>query len=278
MLIILEKINLSNSCKEIHTKYFSYLFNEVKIFLMNKFITTAFFLLFFSLTTQAQDRSWNASVGAGVLIKKNMRAGNTYEDMDKNILFKPIPMIQASWDRFSIGAQGISIRALGNPMMNISAFIKRDGDRYHGLGMIPRKDSVFVGSTAKFFNYGFSFSKDINGRSKGSIATANYSKFFPVTGSFLLRSSLSLDWLDDKYAEYYYGVRYNEVTIKRAEYHLNNYFLPGLSVMPIYKLTERSTITTILSIKLPAKAVRHSPTMKGSWIDAAGILAYSYNL
>lgn len=242
-------------------------------------ILLTFLFLFFSFTSLAQDeRSWSASVGAGVVLKKNMRSGNTYEGMDKKIFIKPIPMIQASWGVVSLGVQGISIRAVGNPMMNISAFIKRDGDRYHGQGMIPRKDSVFVGATAKFFNYGFSYSHDINGRSKGSIATANYSKFFPITGAFILRSSLSLDWLDDKYAEYYYGVRFHEVTSTRREYHLNNYFLPGLSVMPIYKLTERSSITTILSMKLLPKKVSESPTMKGKRVDMAGILAYSYNL
>ncbi len=236
-------------------------------------------LLVFSFTTLAQEeRSWSASIGAGVVIKKNMRTGNTYEDMDKKIFIKPIPMVQASWGRVSLGVQGISVRAVGNPMMNVSAFIKRDGDRYHGLGMIPRKDSVFVGATAKFFNYGFSYSHDINGRSKGSIATANYSKFFPITESLLLRSSLSLDWLDDKYAEYYYGVRSHEVTATRREYHINNYFLPGVSAMPIYKLTERSSITSVFSMKLLPKKVSQSPTMTGKRIDAAGILAYSYSL
>lgn len=243
----------------------------------NTLLTFSF--LVFSFTTLAQDqRSWSASVGAGVIFKKNMRSGNTYEDMDKKLLIKPIPTVQASWGRFSLGVQGISFRAIGNPMMNVSAFIKRDGDRYHGLGMIPRKDSVFVGATAKFFNYGFSYSHDINGRSKGSIATANYSKFFPISETFLLRGSLSLDWLDDKYAEYYYGVRSHEVTAQRREYHLNNYFLPGVSVMPIYKLTERSSITTVFSMKLLPKKVSQSPTMTGKRIDAAGILAYSYNL
>lgn len=247
------------------------------IYIMTKNILLVFSLSLLSLNAFSQDqRAWNASLGAGLAFKKNQRVGNTYEDMDKRYFVKPFPMVQASYGRFSLGVQGISILAYGDQMRNVSAFIKRDGDRYHGLGMRPRKDSVFVGATAKFFNYGFSLSHDINGRSKGYIATANYAKFFPISETLVLRAALSLDWLDDKYAEYYYGVRSYEATASRREYHLNNYLLPGVSVMPIIKLTERSSIVTVLSTKLLPKSVSDSPTMNGSRIDYGGITSYSY--
>lgn len=238
-----------------------------------------FALLLISFRAIAEDeRTWNATIGAGLAFRKNQRLGNTYEDMDKKYFIKPFPAIQASYGRFSLGVQGISILAAGNQMMNVSAFIKRDGDRYHGLGMTPRKDSVFVGATAKFFNYGFSLSHDINGRSKGYIATVNYAKFFPISETLVLRASLSLDWLDDKYAEYYYGVRSHEMTTSRREYHLNNYFLPGASLMPIIKLSERSSIVTVISSKRLPKEVSQSPTMKGSRVEFGGIVSYSYKL
>lgn len=246
---------------------------------MTKNILLPFALLLISFTAIAEDqRAWNASVGFGVAFRKNMRAGNTYEDTDKKYLVKPFPYIQGSYGRVSLGVQGISILAVGNHMMNVSAFVKRDGDRYHGLGMIPRKDSVFVGATGAYNNYGFSFSHDINGRSKGYIATANYAKFFPISETLILRGSLSLDWLDDKYAEYYYGVRSHEVTSARREYHLNNYFLPGMSLMPIIKLSERSSIVTVISSKILPKEVSQSPTLIGSRIEFGGIVSYSYKL
>lgn len=237
----------------------------------------SFLLISFNAFSE-DERAWNASVGAGLVFKKNQRQGNTYEDMDKKYFVKPIPVVQASYGRFSLGIQGISVLAYGNRMTNVSAFVKRDGDRYHGLGMIPRKDSVFVGATAKFFNYGFSLSHDINGRSKGYIATANYAKLFPISETLVLRGALSLDWLDDKYAEYYYGVRSNEATSSRREYHLNNYFLPGVSLMPIIKLSERSSIVTVFSMKILPKDVSNSPTMIGKRLDFGGIVSYSYKL
>jgi outer membrane protein len=232
-----------------------------------------------SFTAVAEDqRAWNASLGVGVAFRKNLRVGNTYENMDKSFVVRPIPIIQASYGRVSLGVQGISVLAVGDQLANVSAFIKRDGDRYHGLGMTPRKDSVFVGASAKFANYGFTLSHDINGRSKGYIATANYAKFFPLTETLILRTALSLDWLDDKYAEYYYGVRSHEVTASRREYHLNNYFLPGVAIMPIIQLSERSSIVTVISSKILPKEVSQSPTLKGSRFEFGGILSYSYKL
>lgn len=264
-------------CLHLGLNRFSFFYYKATIFTMMKNILLLTVLSTLSFSVFAQDeRAWNATIGAGLVFKKNMRQGNTYEDMDKKYFVKPIPFVQGSYGRFSLGIQGISILAVGNPMMNVSAFVKRDGDRYHGLGMIPRKDSVFVGATAKFFNYGFSLSHDINGRSKGWIATANYAKFFPISEMLVLRASVSVDWLDDKYAEYYYGVRSNEVTATRREHHLNNYFLPGVSLMPIFKLTERSSIMTILSAKVLPKDVSSSPTMTGKSIDYGAILAYNY--
>lgn len=246
---------------------------------MTKNILLTFTLLTLSFTTFAEDqRSWNATVGGGIAFRKNMRVGNTYEDMDKKFLVKPFPFIQGNYGRFSLGIQGISVLAYGDHLAFVSAFIKRDGDRYHGLGMTPRKDSVFVGATAKFFNYGFSISHDINGRSKGTIVTGNYAKFFPISETLVLRGSLSLDWLDDKYAEYYYGVRSHEVTAARREFHLNNYFLPGLSLMPIIKLSERSSIVTVISSKTLPKEVSSSPTLTGKRIEFGGIVSYNYKL
>ena len=266
-------------CLNFRLNYFGFFNFSFIIFVMTKNTLLMLSLFFLSSISLAEDqKSWRASLGAGVAIKKNMRSGNTYEDMDKKIFIKPIPFVQANYGRFSLGVQGISVLAVGGPMMNISAFIKRDGDRYHGLGMTPRKDSVFTGATAKFFNYGFSLSRDINGRSKGMIATANYAKFFMISETLTLRGALSLDWLDDKYAEYYYGVRSYEATASRREYHLNNYFLPGISFMPMLKLTEKSSIITALSFKILPKKVSSSPTMNGKRIDAGGILSYSYSL
>ncbi len=235
-------------------------------------------LNFFILNANAQDtRSWKVSVGAAFALKKNNRVENNYEDMDKKFIVKPIPFITGSIGRFSLGANGLSFKAIGNQMMNVSAYVKRDGDKYNGLNMEPRKESVFAGISGKFFNYGLSLQKDINGRSKGYTTQFSYGEMLSISEEFLLRGGLTLEWFDDKYAEYYYSVRASEATATRPEYHLKNYFQPGLNIMPIWKLTPDISFTTIAGIKFIPKKVRNSPTMNGDKLEIGGLIGASYS-
>lgn len=222
--------------------------------------------------------SWKVSVGYGMGFKKNLRKNNTYEDMDKDIVTKSIPLVQGSVGRFSLEAQGLSFLVLGNRFSNVSAFINRGGDRYHGAGMTPRKDSFFAGVSLKFMKYGLSASKDINGHSKGHIINASYSHFIPVDEKLLLNLSASVAWHDDRYSEYYYGVRSHEAISGRPEYHAKNYFQPGVGAFPIYKLSEKISVLLGLNLKYVPEKIRQSPTMNGDKIEYGGLLGANFSL
>ena len=247
---------------------------------MKNLLFTTFLLLstYSTLAFSQDEKVWKATIGVGVAAKKNLRFENRYEDMDKNVLIKTIPFITGSYGRLSLGGQGIGVRVAGNPGINATVFINRQGDRYQGAGMAPRKDSAFVGGVLKFMKYGLAVSRDINGRSKGWSTQINYGEFFVLTESLMLRAGLAVDWNDDRYAEYYYGVRKSEATNTRREYHLNNYFLPNISFMPIYKIAQDWSLTTAVNFKLLPKDVADSPTMKGGRVEVGGIIGLSYQL
>lgn len=230
------------------------------------------------LSSYAQDaKTWKLSVGAGVAVKKNMRAGNTYKRLNKKLIIAPIPFVQASYGRVSLGPQGLSVLALGNPGMNLSAFINRGGERYEAAGMTPRKESFFAGISAKFLSYGLDISRDINGKSKGYSTKLSYGHFKLISEKLVLRSGLSLEWHDDKYADYYFGVRAHEATASRREYHAKNFFQPGANIMSIYKLHENVAMTAIAGIKFVPKRVSESPTMNGKKLELGGLLGIGYN-
>ena len=232
-----------------------------------------------SFKTYAQDeRSWRVSIGAGVAMKKNNRVNNLYKHHQKKFIIAPIPFVTASFGRVSIGGEGLSVRAIGNHLINVSVFAKFGGDKYLGLGMNPRRTSTWIGASAKFFKYGLSAQRDISGNSHGHTVHLSYGEFMKISDSMMLRAGLSLEWADDRYAEYYYGVRSHEATADRREYHVNNYFQPGINVMPIYKITEDLTLTTILGAKLMPKDVRNSPTMNGDKLEFGGIVGISYSI
>lgn len=226
----------------------------------------------------AQERQWRLSLGAGLILKKNMRVGNTYENMDKKILTKLIPYVTGSYKRLSLGPQGLALRILGNPFVHFSTFLNRAGDKYQGVNMAPRKESVFFGISGKIAKFNLSLSRDINGRSKGVLSQFSYGQMSLISEDLILRTSFNIEWHDDRYAEYFFGVKGQEVSSSRKEYHVKNFFQPGISFMPIYKLRDHLSFVGVLGFKLIPKSIRNSPTMNGRGIESFGLMAINYSL
>lgn len=226
----------------------------------------------------AKERQWRLSLGAGLILKKNMRVGNTYEHMDKKVLRKIIPYVTGSYKRLSLGPQGLAFRILGNPFIHFSTFLNRAGDKYQGVHMDPRKESVFFGFSGKVGKFNLNISRDINGRSKGFLSQFSYGQMTLISADLILRTSFNLEWHDDRYAEYFFGVKSHEVTSSRKEYHVKNFFQPGLSFMPIYKIRDSLSFVGILGFKLMPKSIKSSPTMNGRGLETFGLVAINYNL
>lgn len=243
-----------------------------------KIIILFILTVFLSINSFAQESkaNWRVSVGLGLGIKKNLRQNNTYKSGDKKFIARPLPIVMGHVGRFSLGHQGLSFLAFGSRPVGLSLFINRQGDRYESLGMTARKESFFAGISGHFLKYHMRASKDINGYSKGSQLHFSYTEMTPINETISLRSSLSLDWYDDRYANYYYGVRASESTSTRAQYTVHNYFQPGIGFMPTYKFNESLSLMSGLNFKFVPKKVRQSPTMNGNSIESGIFFGLTY--
>lgn len=224
------------------------------------------------------ENEWKFSIGAGAIVKTNNRENNIYKRHDKEFVFTPLPYLTASYSRFSLGGQGISARLIGFKMVNISAQINRGGDKYLGVGMSKRKQALFGGLSAKYFKWGLAFSHDINGYSKGYQGQLSYSEFIKLSDQWVLRSSLNLEWFDDHYANYYFGVRNSEATSTRPAHYAQNFFHPGISFMPIYSFKEDWSLVNILSFKFQPKKLRDSPTVNDKKFESMLLMALNYSI
>lgn len=243
-------------------------------------IVTIFFslsLLISSSMLQAKD-DFKLNVGAGFFVKKNNRIGNTYENMDKRYFVKPIPVINASYKRFTLLPLGAGYWWLQKDNISSSLFITRTGDRYHGEGMNPRKDSAFVGLNTKMGKFNFIYAHDLHGRSKSNFAKLAYSEHFVFSPNFFLITSLHLDWYDDNYANYYYGVRDHEVTSSRRAYIGKNYIHPAIAFIPMYKITPKLNLSALINFSYIADEVRNSPTTAEDRFALMSMIGISYDL
>ncbi|RPJ68875.1 MAG: hypothetical protein EHM20_17055 [Alphaproteobacteria bacterium] len=214
-------------------------------------------------------KSWHLSLGYGIAIKNNLRKDNEFSNSAADILLKHIPLAQVGWGPLSVGAQGFTANLIGNREVGGFLNINRLGDRYYSQGMENRKDSWFFGAGLKYNKFLFMFARDIDGRSHGLRFSANYNALYPIGEKIFTRSSVGLECFSKSYSEYYYGVRSNEATLNRLEYHPKAYCAPGASFFPGYKMSDKLSLLVGLSLKLVPATVRLSPTTNGDWLEAA---------
>jgi len=122
-------------------------------------------------------------------------------------------------DPFSLGQQGLTMSFIGDREKSIYLNINRGGDRYDGVGMTSRQTSWFAGMGAKYHKFNFIISKDIEGESHGVKSQLSYTEIYTIKEKFLTRSSVGLEFYDQRFMEYYYGVKSTEVSTSRSEYH-----------------------------------------------------------
>ncbi|NOT78576.1 MAG: hypothetical protein HOP07_06185 [Bacteriovoracaceae bacterium] len=99
-----------------------------------------------------------------------------------------------------------------------------------------------------------------------------------ISEELILRTSFNLEWHDDRYAEYFFGVKGQEASSSRNEYHVKNFFQPGVSLMPIYKVRDHLSFVGVVGFKLIPKSIRNSPTMNGRGLETFGLMAINYSL
>lgn len=210
---------------------------------------------------KATPSSDSLSIGYGLMIKKNIREGNTYKRGDKNTTIEGIPMLQADYGRFTLGPQGATMRIAGDMLRSISGVLNYNGDRYEADGMKGRKKGVFAGLVFKWSLFSFIASRDVEDKSDGWQTQFSYNEVFVVTQSLLLRTSVYLKWNDKEYANYYYGVNPSEATITRPAYAPGAYFTPGAGLISIYLFNKNVSLMTGGSLEFLAKKIQDSPTV-----------------
>ena len=219
-----------------------------------------------------KNKAWFISLGYGIALKNNIRKDNNYTGTQADVVVSHIPLLQVAWGPVSLGAQGLSANLLGNREIAGFLNINRAGDRYYATGMENKKDSWFFGAGLKFHKFNFLIARDINGRSHGVRASISYNALYPIGEKIFVRSSAGLECFDKSFANYYYGVRANEATQLRTEYHPNAYCLPTASFFPGYKYSDDLSFLVGFSLKGLVSAVRSSPTTNDNWLEGAIIL------
>jgi len=163
----------------------------------------------FAQGTPPTDRGgqWGLGLGAVVL-------DMPYRDFDRKVL--PLPLLSYESERISATVPTFDVKLNSDASLSwrLRAHWSLEGyeakDATVLTGMEERKSSLWVGGAViwktDFANLSAQVLADAMGNSKGTRAKLQIDRRW-TSGRFGITPRLAAEWVDDKYVDYYYGVR-----------------------------------------------------------------------
>lgn len=202
---------------------------------------------------------WAVGAGAAFIDKP-------YRDFDRETRALPVISYENKW--VAVGLPTADVKLFSTDAVSIRLRARYAGDGYEAgdapvlAGMEERKGSLWGGGALIWktgvANLSAELLADTMGNSKGMRARAQVDRRFPA-GRFGLTPRLAVEWVDDKYVDYYYGVRRSEATASRAFYEGKSTTVVHAGLRADYTLFNRHTIFTDLNVSRFGGAVKDSP-------------------
>jgi outer membrane protein len=130
-------------------------------------------------------------------------------------------------------------------------------------GMSKRKSGIFSGPSVKWSNPLVDVSAewlfDVSGNSKGQRVSFGLERQFHVGERFMITPSATAIWLDQKYANYYYGVRSAEARAGRPAYAVDSTVNAELALRTDYLVDERQMVFLSLEYTALGSEIKDGP-------------------
>ncbi|PIP96232.1 MAG: hypothetical protein COW00_19925 [Bdellovibrio sp. CG12_big_fil_rev_8_21_14_0_65_39_13] len=166
---------------------------------------------------------YEAHVGIGFNLSENIRPRNHLKDKTTFrqglTVHEPLPLFLIRYGPLFINKDGAGIVLL--PLKNYALLFTTiiDGEPYDADGLSERERSLFSGWILKTWDLTFFWFKDIQGISHGEIFKIQLEHEYNLNRYFTLAPHMFVQWWDDEYMNYYYGVAPNEVNVVGREYN-----------------------------------------------------------
>ncbi|WDZ94631.1 MipA/OmpV family protein [Herbaspirillum sp. WKF16] len=223
----------------------------------------------------AQASRW--ALGAGVGIERSPYAG--YGNKTRAL---PLLMYNGRYFSFAGTTADLKLGAAGPVGFTLRARYADDG--YEGSdapilnGMDKRKGGFWIGASALWRNpyadLSLEWLTDASGNSHGQTVKLQAEHRF-TAGRFTLSPYLGVNWMSSDYVDYYFGVRQNEATARRAAYQGSSTanLIGGLRTD--YSLTSSQSMFLDLRVTRYGSGITDSPLVDRSNSPSAR-LGYLY--
>lgn len=236
-----------------------------------RLLASAALLASFSSSVSAQNREpdsglskWSFGLGVSTTDK-------VYRDFDRKVTPLPLVTYENKW--VSVGLPVSDIKLWSGESLSFRVRARFSGEGYEAKdspfleGMEERKFSAWVGGAViwktDFANVSGELLADAMGNSKGTRAKVQIDRRFNA-GGFGITPRLAAEWVDDKYVDYYYGVRESEARTGRARYDGKSTTNMQIGVRVDYSMARHHTMFLDLGTTRVGGSIKNSPIVDKS--------------
>jgi outer membrane protein len=146
-------------------------------------------------------------------------------------------------------------------------------------GMAERKSSVWAGVKVEWENdladVKLELLGDASGNSKGRRVVLGLERKWMLSPKLMLIPQVSIESVDKKYVDYYYGVRASEARAGRAAYAGQSTVNPEISLTGIYRFDKQQSLMLNVGVKSVGKEIKNSPIV-GRSTENRVMVGYMY--
>lgn len=218
---------------------------------------------------------WSLGIGAIGIDK-------AYRNFDREVIALPVVSYESKW--ISASLPTFDVKLYATPSLSLRLRTRWSGDGYEAkdspalTSMAERKGSIWAGAAViwktDLANISGEVLADAMGKSKGMRAKMLIDRRF-AAAQFGFTPRLAAEWVDDKYVDYYYGVRPSEVQAGRSLYEGKSTTNLQVGLRMDYTPAPHHTVFMDVGTTRFGSAVKDSPLV-GSARQTAFALGYVY--
>lgn len=221
------------------------------------------FVFIYSNIALAEFKWFELSLGVGLSVAENNRLRNTAEYFQGTYSVEPRPFAFFRVGPIAFSSEGAGVALIYLDNFKILGTFFYDGEPYNADGLTyERGRSIFAGGVIHLYHLVLMGFQDVEEKSNGRIFKVTSKPEFQVVDNWTFSPRMYVQFWDDKYVDYYYGVGAEEVdtSIGRTSYVGRAAVNYGFDLRNVFKSGHLKYLFEV-GIKYFGRTVADSPTV-----------------